>query len=224
MGPGLFGKLPARRDFVTVGVSPRVLAFWEGWIEAGLRESREVLGDDWPSAFEMTPPWRFWLGPDHCGETVVGVFVPSCDGVGRSYPLAVLATASFEPPQMPQEAWFAEAEALLLTARGWGRDFVQTRELLTCLPEPEPSDTSKPDDVCIGSDDLAAELIVDDGCAGFSRLTASTMPPLLAQGSLWWTRGHSGKAAAARLVLVGAPKPSLFTALISQVRRAGASR
>jgi type VI secretion system protein ImpM len=116
---GLFGKLPAKRDFIAV-VSPRAfLDAWEPWMQGGISASRESLGDSWRDAFLTAPIWRFWLGMEICGTTVAGAFMSSLDGVGRYYPLTVFACAdpgaAIPPPDIDaQDEWFHGAEEFLL--------------------------------------------------------------------------------------------------------------
>ena len=55
----LFGKLPAKRDFIAL-FSPRAfLDVWEPWIQGSISASRQELGEDWQNAFLTAPIWRF---------------------------------------------------------------------------------------------------------------------------------------------------------------------
>ena len=117
---GLYGKLPTKRDFIAIGTPRELLNVWEPWMQGGLSASRHSLGDNWQQAFLTAPIWRFWLGADLCGTTVLGAFMPSLDGVGRYFPLTLFAYpgegAAIPPPELdPQEAWFTEAEEYLLS-------------------------------------------------------------------------------------------------------------
>ena len=57
----------------------------------------------WQQAYLTAPIWRFWLGADICGVTVIGALMSSLDGVGRYYPLTVFAVADEEAPIPPPE-------------------------------------------------------------------------------------------------------------------------
>src|SRR5919106_784057 len=110
---GLYGKLPAKRDFVAVSTPRGFLDAWEPWMQGGISASRQDLGEGWQEAFLRAPIWRFWLGADLCGTTVLGAFMSSLDGVGRYYPLTLLTWAeegeAIAPPDLdPQETWFAK--------------------------------------------------------------------------------------------------------------------
>ena len=99
MTSGLFGKLPARRDFVTVNVSRGFLELWEGWAQSGLTASREKLGEAWDDAWLGAPlavlagsgPLR---GRGHGSDDAVA------DGVGRHYPLTLVHEGDAPPPDM----------------------------------------------------------------------------------------------------------------------------
>src|SRR6202166_4123372 len=115
MRRSLFGKLGAKRDFIALATPRRFLETWEPWVQACMSASRHRLGDRWQNAFLTAPVWRFWLGADIAGTTVMGAIMPSVDGVGRYYPLTLLAVAdplySIPPPDLDsQDQWFVQAE------------------------------------------------------------------------------------------------------------------
>jgi type VI secretion system protein ImpM len=118
---GLFGKLPARRDFIAHAVPRGFLRAWESWLEKSMSDGRTRLGaSDWEAAFRAAPIWRFWLGSDICGEAVLGAFMPSMDAVGRYFPLTLIGVRqgeSLSPPNIdPRHAWFEKIENILLSA------------------------------------------------------------------------------------------------------------
>ena len=41
---GLYGKLPAKRDYVAIGTPREFLAAWEPWLQGGVSTSRMSLG------------------------------------------------------------------------------------------------------------------------------------------------------------------------------------
>lgn len=125
---GIYGKLPAKRDFVALSAPREFLAVWEPWLQGGVSASRLKLGGGWQAAFLRAPIWRFWLGAEVCGMTVTGAFMPSVDGVGRYFPLAIFACgeggAAIPPPELePQAAWFEKLERLLLSVLDESPDY-----------------------------------------------------------------------------------------------------
>ncbi len=140
---GLYGKLPAKRDFIAVTVPREFLSVWEPWIQGGISASRMQLAAGWQEAFLRAPIWRFWLGAEVCGGgAVLGALMPSVDGVGRYFPLTVFARAdpgeALPPPEMDaQTPWFEAAEDLLLSALSEGGSFDTLTASLERLPLPQ---------------------------------------------------------------------------------------
>ena len=106
--------------------------------------SRDSLGEAWLQSYLTAPIWRFWLGADICGTAVAGAFMASLDGVGRYYPLTVLAQApaahSIAPPDLDShDQWFASAEELLLSTLDKSATFEAVTDALNQLPAPKSS-------------------------------------------------------------------------------------
>lgn len=139
MSCGLFGKLPAKRDFIALNAPSGFLAVYEKWLQGGLTASRLELGGRWQEAYLNAPIWRFWLGAAHGGQTVAGAFMPSVDGVGRYFPLTVFAVAgpgsAIPPPELdPQDQWFAAIEDFLLQALEPDARYETVAQRLAALP------------------------------------------------------------------------------------------
>jgi type VI secretion system protein ImpM len=85
---GFYGKIPARGDFVCVGLPRGFVDPWHAWIERMLLASRAELGEEWRPAWLEAAVWRFALPSGVCGpEPVIGLWLPSVDRVGRYFPL-----------------------------------------------------------------------------------------------------------------------------------------
>src|ERR1700683_665896 len=111
---GLFGKLSSKRDFIALSVPRDFLNAWEPWMQSCVSASRANLGEAWLQSYLTAPIWRFWLGADICGATVVGALMASLDGVGRYYPLTLLTQAPeahfIPPPDIDaHDQWFVSA-------------------------------------------------------------------------------------------------------------------
>lgn len=137
---GLFGKLPAKRDFVAVSAPREFLRLWEPWVEAGMTASRSHLGArDWKAAFNSAPIWRFWLGAELCGKAIAGAIMPSSDALGRLFPLTLIGVAekaeALVPPDVDaRDLWFERVEALLLQTLDARATFEATVAALAGLP------------------------------------------------------------------------------------------
>jgi len=107
---GFYGKLPARGDFVCVGLPRDFTEPWDAWLQAVLAGSRKLMGEAWLPSFLAAPVWRFALPPSMCGkQAALGLMLPSVDKIGRYFPLTFAALS----PQLPapDEAWLATCEA-----------------------------------------------------------------------------------------------------------------
>lgn len=104
---GVFGKLPARGDFVARGLAPAFTAVWHAWLERGLMAARADLGPSFLAAYLHAPAWRFAVAARLAGDLpVTGIMVPSVDAVGRWFPLTLAATGS-----PAGERWYDDLEA-----------------------------------------------------------------------------------------------------------------
>ena len=89
---GLFGKLPARGDFVRAGLPGSFIEPWDAWLQRAIDAARRTMGERWLPAWLEAPVWRFSLPPWVCGQgAVLGLMIPSVDRVGRYFPLTLAA-------------------------------------------------------------------------------------------------------------------------------------
>jgi type VI secretion system protein ImpM len=94
---GLFGKLPARGDFVRENLPRDFADSWDAWWQRGLAEMQSCSLDRWREAWLEAPVWRFVLPPGLCGtKGVLGLWMPSVDKAGRYFPLTIAATAQVD--------------------------------------------------------------------------------------------------------------------------------
>jgi type VI secretion system protein ImpM len=219
---GLFGKLPAKRDFVAVATSRAFLNVWEPWLQGGLSASRMRLGAGWQEVFLHAPIWRFWLGADVCaGATVAGAFMPSVDGVGRYFPLTVLAAAekpnAIPPPELdPQDAWFTRAEDFLLSALEPGTSFEAVAQALDALPGPADRIGAPPPEGMVRlPDGTILTAVAPEALPGkLGAIRIEDYARAYATATIWWTIGGQDFPP---LALVGQrmPDPHLFTVLLT---------
>ncbi|ACL57990.1 type VI secretion system-associated protein TagF [Methylobacterium nodulans] len=210
---GLYGKLPMKRDFVAHDVPRTVLAAVEPWLQGGLAASRARLAEGWREAYLRAPLWRFWLGADICGAPVLGVLMPSVDGIGRYFPLALFAIAdrgeALPPPEVDAHApWCAAAEALLLSALDERATFEALTARLATLPflgaEPPPEDA--PDALALPLA-LGFPAILDQARRADPARHAAAL-------AVFWTQGGEGFAPRA-VVAHRMPRPDLFASLLT---------
>jgi type VI secretion system protein ImpM len=220
MSAGLFGKLPAKRDFIGMNASRRFLEVWEPWLQAGVAMSKQLLGDSWTEAYNRAPIWRFWLGADFCGEAMIGAFMPSVDGIGRGFPLAIFTgegDASLAPPELePNEAWFEAAEAILLAALEPGSTLEEIAEKVAALPAPA-AESPRVKDGALEELAEGAVLARDMGAevsATFLAARRFGRRRAFASQSFWWTIGGEGFPSLG-LMEVGLPPATRFADLLT---------
>lgn len=226
---GFYGKLPARRDFVTGGLARAVTEPWHQWLEDGLVRSREMLGEGWLDAYLNQPVWRFVFAGGLCGEgALAGVMVPNLDKVGRHFPLMIAATlpARAVPALVPVALrdWYETAEALALSSLEAGfvvEEFERRVDALTARPPEAPPAKAEPTDdlswsLGAGSPPKAWQWDGDDGgdparvfARAFDRAVTAAFGPY----SLWWSAG-SDIVAPALLAHAGLPEAGAFAALL----------
>ena len=217
---GLFGKIGAKRDFIAIATPRSFLEAWEPWAQAGLSASRHQLGSGWQQAFLTAPVWRFWLGAAICGTTVTGAIMPSLDGVGRYYPLTLHAVtdenALLPPPAIdPQDEWFAQAEAFLLSTLDRAATFEQISDSLDrlALPRLRASPFGGSDVTALGATGVGALSDVGAFAQSFTALAAAN-PQIHAAASFWWTAGGEGFPSMA-LAWRGLPDPFHYSTLLT---------
>lgn len=129
---GAFGKMPALGDFFRINLSSSVVDPWDQWLQTGLLEARENLGERWDDCYMSAPIWRFTLSPGLIEQGgAIGVLMASVDRVGRQFPLSLLAAPLHEldpvRDHFADPLIFEALEAVALDAL----DDEMTREVLT---------------------------------------------------------------------------------------------
>jgi type VI secretion system protein ImpM len=216
----LYGKLPSKRDFIALGAPRDFLNAWEPWLQGGVSASRAKLGDNWQAAFLTAPVWRFWLGADLCGKSVIGAFMPSSDGIGRYFPLTLFAcaddNAAIPPPEFEtQDDWFKSAEDFLISTLDEGKTFEAVVADLNGLAVPLQDVSAAPEDM-IAEDD--GTIVVEAGEQRFADIFESVRKldhnKIYASTTYWWTIGGEGFAPVA-LCGKRMPDPYLFSAMLT---------
>jgi len=85
---GMFGKVPARGDFISVGLPRSFMDRAELWIREGLSVASQA--QDWHSAYISSPIWQFATARGVWDENAwCGIIMPSVDSIGRNFPLLI---------------------------------------------------------------------------------------------------------------------------------------
>jgi type VI secretion system protein ImpM len=183
---GVFGKLPARGDFVRLGLPGGFVAAWDAWLQRVLPASRTLMEADWLPAWLEAPVWRFALAPGTCGpEAVLGLWLPSVDRVGRYFPLtlaAVFPSRMTLPPAQAATAWLEAAEAA-------GRAALETEAGPEAVVQQLPR---------------LGHASPTEALGGFDPRKT---------GGVWWTEGGP-RVARVRLCIDGLPDAARFAAML----------
>jgi len=146
----VYGKHPAKGDFLEHGIPAPLKPVLEGWLDTVLAQARADLGPAWEQVWHDAPVLRFWVGEAVWGQPVAGVMAASQDRVGRRFPLVVFCTgadaARVPAPTIGDDGGWYDALAAHLAGRLAQRDLAVPADLLTGavvpgdlgVPEPGP--------------------------------------------------------------------------------------
>ena len=88
--PGWYGKLSTLGDFAHRRLPPEWLRACEAWLAQAMPGARAALGDHWLAVYLNAPLLRFGWAPGVVDRRWwFGLLMPSCDSVGRYYPLLI---------------------------------------------------------------------------------------------------------------------------------------
>ncbi len=144
---GLFGKIPAKGDFVRHNVVDDAARSFEQWVQ----ESNDALrgaGGEMPQQ-----PVRVVFTPPGAANTIVAVLVPSQDQVGRKFPIVIFALTPTAPIGQSYSvlplAWapFLDA-ATNLGLRAATLDVDQLKAGVMALPTAGPSEIATAQQTC----------------------------------------------------------------------------
>ena len=141
------GKLPAARDFFTVGHDSPIFKAFFAWLDQGCQQ----LNDR--QALEQNCSWRFWVRGGRKHELLCGIIKNSSDQIGRPYPLMLIGAGSLKN-------WEKQWNTIPDTCEGlWNQlEYLTTRrydglEQLTAdlrLLKPREGDVNRPDRIDCG--------------------------------------------------------------------------
>jgi len=185
---GFHGKIPARGDFVSAGLPRGFTDPWDRWMQRMVAASRATLDEEWLAAWRQAPVWRFALAPEICGRaTVLGLWMPSVDRVGRHFPLTLAAVlVDIDPREL-----VADACGFLAAAEAAGREAL-TDDL--------------PPEALVARMAAAATVSPTDPGVDTLRFPGS--------GALWWTEG-APLVAAGDFVSSTLPDEATFVAMLA---------
>jgi len=85
-----YGKLSSLGDFAQRRMPAELFAAFDTWLSTAMRDGREQLGERWLDIYLTAPVLRFAWAPGVIDSRWwFGVLMPSCDSVGRYFPLVI---------------------------------------------------------------------------------------------------------------------------------------
>jgi type VI secretion system protein ImpM len=201
---GLFGKHPAFGDFIGRGVPPALQSALEAWLGPTLAQVAAERGDTFADFFDHMPPLAFWIGAQVLAEsegwTVRGVVLPSCDRVGRRYPLALVQhPGPALPPTLVEDDGFLAAATRALEAVRRA-EAVTSGDLLAGVPNlPMPADCTDPGDLFWATNPAASAASL------WGSLVAADLRRASRKRSYWAAEARPGLSATALLACDGLP-------------------
>ncbi len=222
--PGWFGKLSSLGDFASRRLTPEWVQACDRWLSAGMAEGERRLGERWWPAYLAAPVWRFAWAPGVVDpQWWFGVLMPSCDKVGRYFPLVVAHPRAAPPADRLAldhlDLWWAQAAraALHTLAERGSVDSFETA--LEDLP-PWPA-TRAPWAMSAQGRGQQLDVHAGAGAADLAQaLAVAGLQQRLAACSLWWP-WHEDQAASPCLVLPGLPEPAEFAGLLASGQACG---
>jgi type VI secretion system protein ImpM len=204
--PGWFGKISSLGDFAHRRLPPAWLQACDAWLSQALRTSQAALGDRWLDVYLTSPMQRFAWAPGVIDDSWwFGLFMPSCDSVGRYFPLLIAQSRDGAPQDRVAfdqlERWYDHlVAAAMRTLDERGTPVEALEEALhesVAWTFSTSANTGILGDVSPGHHVLAPP-------ASLSRwlpaLASTVLLDTLAGCSLWWPVGAQDEPGALRLV------------------------
>lgn len=188
MALAIYGKHPAKGDFLEYGLPADMKSALEGWLDTVLGEAKASLGADWQAVWPSAPMLRFWLGESIWGAPIAGVMAATQDKVGRKFPLVLLALGehgqNLPPPVIDTDQTWYDGVCAHLTTLLKRSDVASPATLLQNAPHPLVGDTLPgPRDfwaACPGAN--VSGLLADIALTDHRRANDDR--------SYWWVGGH----------------------------------
>ena len=216
-----YGKLASLGDFVQRRVPPECLQTLDAWLSTVMRDAREQLGERWLDVYLTAPVLRFAWAPGIIDSRWwFGLLMPSCDSVGRYFPLVIVQPR----PRAPEdrialdhlELWFEHLGHAAMQTLNEGADALETLEAalrdapLWPTPGRAPTVTTR-ETAHADHLDLPSEATLQQWLHG---IALRDLRRRLAGCTVWWrvTEDRSGDSVD---IVHGLPDGSAFAALLS---------
>ena len=216
-----YGKVASLGDFVQRRVPPECLQTLDAWLSTVMRDAREQLGERWLDIYLTAPVLRFAWAPGIIDSRWwFGLLMPSCDSVGRYFPLVIVQPRARAPEDRIAldhlELWYEHLAGAAMQTLNEGTDALETLEaaLRDAPPWPTPgrAPTVKTRETAHGDHlELPPDATLQQWLQG---IALRDLRRRLAGSTVWWrvTEDRSGDSVD---VVQGLPDGSAFAALLA---------
>ncbi len=217
--PGWYGKLATLGDFAQRRLPSELVRRCDEWLSHAMQASRQQLGERWLGVYLTAPVLRFAWAPGVVDAAWwFGVLMPSCDNVGRYFPLMVVQRRA-QPPQdgvtlAHLDAWYAHIAHAATQTLGDGATLARFEQALAEAPPwpaAHPDGMRMPAPIAGGTHhalDAPASLV-----HGLQALAAQCLQARFEGCSVWWRHDEATHMPSARVV-TGLPDPALFAHML----------
>lgn len=224
--PGWYGKLSTLGDFASRRLPPPALQALDHWLSEVVAGSRQQLGEGWLERYLDSPLQRFVIGPGVIDSAWwFGAMMPSCDNVGRYFPLVVLQPRPAPPMDRDgldrlEHWWRGVGEAALETLAD-EVDVERFDRALAALPPWPPNSGQPAVPAGAGFDELASPggpgaMSAPPGCTSADLVqgwAVAQWTRRLREHSLWWSwRPQSGPSTCR--IVAGLPSVEVFASML----------
>lgn len=214
MPVGLFGKYPGKRDFLSLNLPRTVITTMEDWLQAAIAASSRQLGPAWRDYYLVHPIWNFRIGAKVIGTDCVGAMMPSVDGIGRYFPLSIIAWADdgsqLAPLRDVAAEWLDDVHHRLLSALDDAPAADPSVLLEGLLDLERPRETPRPETIAGGWRIVADEPTEQSAIARLEALRFAEEEDNL---TLWWTKG-SHLVPGQLVCFAGMPSPCFYVSML----------
>jgi type VI secretion system protein ImpM len=216
---GWFGKVSCLGDFASRRLAPDWVSACDAWLAQSMALSQRELGSQWMQVYLQAPLWRFAWAPGVADSRWwFGVLMPSCDSVGRYFPLMVVQARDRAPADRigldHLELWWSHLAQAALATLGEGRALEAFEEdLLDAPPWPGagPALFGEPGgDAARRRHPLAAGAGLGQVMHGIAQ---RQVQDALQGCTLWWPM-HEGGGPGSFSIARGLPDPARYADLL----------
>jgi type VI secretion system protein ImpM len=218
--PGWFGKLAMLGDFASRRLDTDWVRSCDQWLSGSVQASQQALGQRWLQTYLGSPVWRFaWAPPVVDDQWWFGVLLPSCDSVGRYFPLVIVQPRPAAPADRigldHLELWWAHLARAGLTTLADGATHESFEDLLHQAPpwpgsgagawlRPSSANGRQRFSVATGA----------GACEIFGGLAGSLLLQRLSGATIWWPMVNA-EGTGTCTVVQGLPSSDSFASLLT---------